>query len=278
VSIETMPPFVMAGLRWVIAGAIIAAALRARGTALPPRRIWPQVSIMAFLLLVLGNGGVVWAEQFVSSGLAAVIVATSPFWMVGVEAAGGGDRMTGRALAGLAVGFSGIVMLVWPELRAEGGFGSHFGAGLVALQIASAGWAVGSTLSRRHSQGTDVVSVTALQMLIGGLMLLAIGTAAGEWPNLHVSMRSGTAFFYLTTVGSIGGFVAYAYALKHLPVALVSLYAYINPVIAVLLGVLLLGEPFNWRMAVAATIVLAGVAIVRQRPRPRADNRATRAA
>src|SRR5690606_36361861 len=124
--------------------------LRAKGIALPPLTVWPVVSAMALLLIVVGNGAVVWAEQFVSSGLTAVIVATSPFWMVGVDAVSGGDRITGRALSGLAVGFAGIVMLVWPELRTEGGLGSSFGAGIIALQLASAGWAVGSSLSRRH--------------------------------------------------------------------------------------------------------------------------------
>jgi drug/metabolite transporter (DMT)-like permease len=264
VSIETMPPFLMAGLRWVLAGTAMAAVLLARGVALPPRRTWPAVSLMAFLLLVLGNGAVVWAEQFVTSGLAAVIVASSPFWMVGVDAASGGERITGRALLGLAVGFAGIVLLVWPELQAVGA-GATFGAGIVALQIACAGWAVGSTLSKRRSQHDDVFVVTALQMLLGGLMLLAIGTAAGEWPDLHFSTRSAIAFFYLVTIGSIGGFVAYAYALKHLPMAFVSLYAYINPIIAVVLGIVLLGEPFNSRMGFAAGLVLAGVAIVRTR-------------
>lgn len=267
VSIETMPPFVMAGLRWVLAGGAIAAVLTARGTPFPPLRVWPAVSFMAFLLLGLGNGGVVWSEQFVTSGLAAVVVASSPFWMVGVDALAGGERLTGRALVGLAVGFAGIVLLVWPELQAGGVAGSKFGAGIIALQIACAGWALGSSLSKRHSQDADVFSVTALQMLLGGLMLLATGTMAGEWRNLHFSTRSTIAFAYLTTVGSIGGFVAYAYALKYLPVAFVSLYAYINPVIAVLLGMLLLGEPFNSRMGIAAAIVLAGVAIVRQRAR-----------
>jgi drug/metabolite transporter (DMT)-like permease len=277
VSIETMPPFLMAGLRWLIAGVAMALLLRARGTRLPERRAWPPIASMAFLLLVVGNGGVVWAEQFVTSGLAAVIVAAGPFWMVGVDAIAGGERVTWRALVGLSVGFAGIVLLVWPELQAGGTMGPGFGAGVIALQVACAGWAVGSSLSKRHSQAADVFSATALQMLLGGVMLLAIGTAAGEWPELHFSARSAIAFSYLTTIGSIGAYVAYVYALKHLPVAFVSLYAYVNPVIAVLLGILLLGEPFTSRMGLAAAIVLLGVAIVRRRPRP-GPTRSARAA
>ena len=277
VSIETIPPFLMAGLRWLIAGVAMALLLRARGTRLPERRAWPPIASMAFLLLVVGNGGVVWAEQFVTSGLAAVIVAAGPFWMVGVDAIAGGERVTWRALVGLSVGFAGIVLLVWPELQAGGTMGPGFGAGVIALQVACAGWAVGSSLSKRHSQAADVFSATALQMLLGGVMLLAIGTAAGEWPDLHFSARSAIAFSYLTTIGSIGAYVAYVYALKHLPVAFVSLYAYVNPVIAVLLGILLLGEPFTSRMGLAAAIVLLGVAIVRRRPRP-GPTRSARAA
>jgi drug/metabolite transporter (DMT)-like permease len=277
VSIETMPPFLMAGFRWVLAGTALTAILKARGTRFPALRAWPPIALMGFLLLVVGNGGVVWAEQYVSSGQAAVIVASGPFWMVGVEAISGGERITGRAVLGLSVGFAGIMLLVWPELGAGGPVGSEFGAGVIALQLACAGWAVGSSLSKRHSQEADVFSATALQMLLGGAMLLAIGTAGAEWPKLHFSTRSAIAFLYLTTIGSIGAFVAYVYALKHLPVAFVSLYAYINPVIAVVLGMLLLGEPFTSRMGVAAAIVLIGVAIVRRRV-PEDGARSTRAA
>ncbi len=263
VTLETMPPFLMAGLRFTLAGALFAAGLASRGRGLPAVRFWWPLTVMSFLLLVLGNGGVVWAEQYVTSGMTAVIVASNPYWMVGVEALAGGDRITGRALLGLTIGFSGIVLLVWPELGGGGATASGFVAGIVALQIACAGWAWGSSWSKRHTQDQDVFTTTALQMLLAGVMLLAVGTALGEWKDLRFSARSVTAFFYLATVGAIGGFAAYAYALKHLPMALVSLYAYINPIIAVALGMLLLGEPFSARAGVAAAIVLAGVAFVR---------------
>lgn len=273
VSIETMPPFIMAGLRWVIAGGLLLGVLRAGGTRMPPLRVWPSAALVGFLLLVLGNGGVVWAEQYVSSGLTAIIIATSPFWMVGIEALTGGERLTGRTAAGLAVGFLGIVLLVWPELQRGGGAGAQFLAGVIALQIACAGWAAGSSWSKRNTLHHDVLGTAALQMLLAGVMLLVIGTAVGEWPALHFSTRSATAFVYLIVIGSIGGFVAYTYALKHLPIALVSLYAYINPVIAVILGVLVLQERFDLRMAIGAAVVLSAVAIVRastgKHPAPR---------
>ena len=266
ICLETMPPMLMGGLRWTAAGAMLGAYMAVRGERLPPPRAWKTPALLGFLMLVLGNGGVVWAEMFVPSGLAAVVVASSPFWMAGVEAfLPDGERITRRIVLGFLVGFSGIVLLIWPEL-VTGGVGSAQGgfiAGMAALQLACLGWSLGSSYSRRHGRDENVFSATAAQMLAGGLMMLALGTLRGEWGALSFSMRTAGAFAYLTTIGAIGGFVAYTYALRHLPVSLVSLYAYINPIIAVALGVAVLGEPFTSRMAVAAALVLGGVAIVR---------------
>jgi drug/metabolite transporter (DMT)-like permease len=196
-----------------------------------------------------------------------VIVASSPFWMAGVEALRpDGERLTRRALFGLLLGFAGIVLLIWPELVSGGIGGRGFVGGVIALQLACLGWSVGSSYSKRHTRQENVFSATAAQMLAGGVMMLAIGTVHGEWSALSFSARSAAAFAYLATVGAIGGFVAYTYALRHLPVSVVSLYAYINPVIAVVLGFVVLGEPFTSRMAVAAALVFGGVAIVRARP------------
>jgi drug/metabolite transporter (DMT)-like permease len=263
ICLETMPPFLMGGLRWTFAGVLMAAILAARGVRLPPRSTWGTIAVLGFLLLVLGNGGVVWAEQWVPSGLTAVIVASSPFWMVGVEHATGGDRLTARSVVGLLIGFAGIVLLVWPELTSSA---IGFGAGVVALQLAEAGWALGSSYSKRHTQHTNVFAVAAAEMLAGGLIMLAVGTALDEWRALHFTPRTATAFLYLATIGAIGGFVAYTYALKHLPMAFVSLYAYVNPIIAVVLGAVILDEPFTARMVTAAAIVLGGVALVQARP------------
>lgn len=268
VSLETMPPALMGGLRWTVAGLLLIGFLVARGERLPARAHWPGILWLGFLLIGLGNGGVVWAEQWVPSGLTAVIIASSPFWMTGVEALmPDGERVTRRTIAGLLVGFAGIVLLVWPDLSA-GAAGSGFLVGIVSLQIACIGWAIGSSYSRRHARTDSVLATTAGQMLAGGLMMVAAGTIRGEWASLWFSGRTTIAFVYLATIGSIGGFVAYTYALRHLPVSFVSLYAYINPVIAVLLGVLLLAEPFDARAAVAAALVLGGVAIVRMPKQP----------
>ena len=274
VSLETMPPMLMGGLRWTVAGGLLGAYMLARGERLPRGPELRNAFLLGFLMLVLGNGGVVWAEMYVPSGLAAVVIASSPFWMAGVEALQpDGERITSNTAIGLLVGFSGIVLLIWPELMHGGPGGRGFLYGMIALQIACLGWSIGSSYSKRHGRHENVFSATAAQMLAGGVMMLALGSARGEWGALTFSTRSGSAFVYLATVGAIGGFVAYTYALRHLPVSLVSLYAYINPVIAVALGVAFLGEPFTWRMALAAALVFGGVAIIRRQTRRPLINR-----
>ncbi len=267
VAVETLPPFLMAGVRFLIAGGLLLVFSMRRGEQAADDRIgWPQwraAAIVGGLLLLGGNGGVVFAEQWVPSGLAAVMVATSPFWMSGVEATlKDGERLNVKTIVGLLIGFSGILVLVWPDL-ALGGGNRHFLLGIIALQIASFGWALGSAYSRRHARNDHILATTALQMLAGGVMMLGLGSMTGEWPRVAFNPRTLTSLVYLSTVGAIGGFVAYTYALRHLSMSFVSLYAYINPVIAVTLGVLLLGEAFDWRMACAAALVFVGVTVVR---------------
>jgi drug/metabolite transporter (DMT)-like permease len=264
VSLESMPPALMGGLRWTIAGVLLVMYVAARGHTLPPRSRWGGILLLGFLMLGLGNGGVVVAEQWVPSGLAAVLVACSPFWMAAVEALlPDGERLRPQVGAGLLIGFSGILVLVWPDLTVTTGADRNFLLGVLALQIAAFGWSLGSAYSRRHGRSDNVLGTTAYQMLGGGLMMIAAGTVRGEWNDLFFTTRTATALIYLSTIGAIGGFVAYTYALRHLPVSFVSLYAYINPVIAVALGVLFLNEPFDGRMAAAAALVFAGVAVVR---------------
>ena len=273
VSLETMPPALMGGLRWTIAGGLLLLYLLVRRQPLPPWERWGGIVLMAFLLLGLGNGGVVVAEQWVPSGLAAVLVASSPFWMSAVEAClRDGDRMNAPTVVGLTVGFTGILVLVWPELSVGSAGSRGFLFGVAALQIASIGWSLGSAYSRRHAREDNILGTTAMQMLAGGLMMTLAGTIRGEWSDLAFTTRSATALIYLSTLGAIGGFVAYTYALRHLEVSFVSLYAYINPIIAVALGVLFLGEPFNGRIAIAAALVLLGVAIVRSKTVKRTES------
>jgi drug/metabolite transporter (DMT)-like permease len=263
IALESVPPMLMGGFRWTIAGALILLVMRVRGELLPSRREWPSLALLGVLLIGLGNGGVVWAEQTIASGLTAVLVAVVPFWMVGVELlAGGAEPITPTRGAGLLIGFVGIVLLVWPELRVDAGW--TFVWGVVATQVACLGWALGSTYSRRRRPAENVLAVAAFQMLFGGLAMIAVGAADGEWSRLIVNGRTGSAWAYLVVFGSIAGFSAYAFALKHLPLATVSLYAYVNPVIAVALGTLVLGEPLSPRLAASGAVVLAGMALVRR--------------
>jgi drug/metabolite transporter (DMT)-like permease len=238
--------------------------LRLRGEKLPSRESWPSLALGGLLLLGFGNGAVVWAEQTVPSGLTAVLVAMCPFWMVGLDAfMPDGEALSLRRVVGLVVGFAGIVMLVWPEIRFGGGSG--FLGGVIATQIACIGWAVGSTYARRRGHEENVLGAAAFEMLFGGLLLLTAGFALGEWRTLAFNTRTSAALAYLIFFGAFAGFSAYAYALKHLPVATVALSAYVNPLIAVILGTLILKEPFNARMTAAAAIVLVGMALVHGR-------------
>lgn len=271
VGLEALPPALMGGVRWTLAGLLLALITVARGERLPARGLWPSIALQGLLMIGVGNGFVNWAEQYVASGLAAVILATSPFFMAGVEALrADGERLTRRTLAGLLVGFSGILVLVWPDLQL-GGAGLQFLVGVIALQLACLGWAIGSSYSKRHPHGASVFGATAIQMLFGGVMMLAAGTLLGEWEAVNFQGRGAWAIVYLTLVGSIGGFVSYIYALQHLPIALVSLYAFANPVIAVVLGTLLLDEPFGFRTAAAIAIVFAGMVLVRRPTRRETD-------
>jgi drug/metabolite transporter (DMT)-like permease len=267
IALETIPPMLMAAMRWIIAGGVLIIVLGARGEQLPSPRAWPALTLLGVLLLGFGNGGVVVAELTVPSGLTAVLVATVPFWMVGIERlARGGERVTRRRLVGLLLGFAGVVLLVWPAIRTgEGGRG--FLVGVFASQLACLGWAVGSSYARwrghGHAKEENVLATAAFEMLFGGIVLLVVGLALGEWSRLTFTLRTSLALVHLIVFGAIAGFTAYAYALKHLPVSTVSLYAYVNPILALVLGTLLLREPFGLRTVVAAAVVFLGVSLVR---------------
>jgi drug/metabolite transporter (DMT)-like permease len=215
-------------------------------------------------MLGFGNGGVVIGSQWLPSGLIAVLIATSPFWMVSVEAAvTGGTQLHLREWLGLTIGFAGIVLLVWPDITIGGASGRTFLYGVVAVQLACAGWSVGSAYTRRHVMPSDVLGAAAIQMLFGGVFMTIAGTMLGEWSHLAFNTRTTMAFIYLTFAGSVVAFAAYSYALRHLDVAIVSLYTYVNPIIAVALGAWLLGEPVGWRMFAAAALIATGVFVVK---------------
>jgi drug/metabolite transporter (DMT)-like permease len=269
VALESFPVALLAGFRWTAAGAVLAVMLPLFGERIPPLRTWRPIALTGLLMIVIGNGGVVWAQQYVASGLTAVLVATVPFWSIVVEAfLPQSERVTRMTVVGLFTGFLGIVVLVWPELTLGGQGGQLFVYGVIALQISMLGWALGTSYTKRRTSNETPLGAAAVQMLLSGLMFMAIGTALGEWRTLTFTPRTIGAIVYLAIVGSVIGFTAYVYALKHLPITTVSLYAYVNPVIAVLLGVVLLDEPFTMRTAAASVLVLAGVAATSLRRGP----------
>lgn len=266
VSLETVPPFLLGGLRFLTAGTLLTLVLRLRGVRLPPVASWPTLALVGLLLLGVGNGGVIIAEQSVSSGLAAVVVALTPFWMVGIESLlPGGERLTRRVIGGLVLGFTGVLLLARPDLG-SGAVSNSSVAGLLILQVASIGWATGTVVGKRRVRDQNLFAASAVQMLVAGAAMTVIGTALGEWQVLTFTPRSAAAMTYLTTAGSLG-FACYVYALRHLPVSTVSLYAYANPVIAVLLGALALGEQVTLTMIAAMGLILVGMPLVSLRKR-----------
>jgi drug/metabolite transporter (DMT)-like permease len=266
IALETIPPALLGGLRFTVAGLLLIAVLRARGEALIAPTQWRGLALIGFLTICVGNGGVIWAEQSVPSGIAAVTVATTPFWMIGMDAlAHDGDPLSTRLVIGLLVGFAGILLLVWPDIATDTAEGHRFLLGILALQVACVGWALGSAISRRHARSENVLSAAAMQMAFGGLFMLVAATLRGEWSHLAFTSRTLAAEIYLTVAGSIVGYSAYTYALRHLPTATVSLYAYANPVIAMVLGAVVAGEPFGPRVVLASLMVLTGSALVQWR-------------
>jgi drug/metabolite transporter (DMT)-like permease len=266
VALTTVPPLLVGGLRYVFAALIMLTVLRVQGRRLPGRSSWLTQGVLGFLMIALGNGGVVTGETYLSSGLTAVLVATSPFWMVAIDTLfPDGAPLRARQLTGMTIGLAGIVMLVWPDLSLGGASARGLLFGMFAVQIACMGWSVASSYTKRHVMSGDVLGAATLQMLSGGLAMTIGGTMRGEWASLHFTAASAASMAYLTLAGSVVAFVAYSYTLRHLPIAVVSLYTYVNPVIAVALGVVLLGEPFSIRQVGAAVVIAIGMGITKSK-------------
>jgi drug/metabolite transporter (DMT)-like permease len=263
VAIESIPPFAMAGPRHFIAGIVLALVLRTRGITLPSRDSWGGHALLGLLMIGFGNGCLVWAQQFVPSGVAAVLVSVIPFWMIGVEVfMPNGEPIRRRQVLGLLLGFGGIVLLTSSSMNGSAPT-RQIVLGVIMTQLSCLGWAIGSAYSKRHKRDENLFAATAVQIMFGGAILMVVATITGEWVHVAPTPRSLMAVLYLVVVGTFVGYVCYVYALKHLPVSIVSLYAYVNPVIAVILGSLLLGERFTPRMAIAIAIIFVAMLIVR---------------
>ena len=263
-AIETLPGFTMAAMRHGVGGLIFLLWARLSGEGWPKREHWSGAFILGFLLLVCGNGGVVWAEHYVPTGLTALLVGTEPLsvalllWLTHPR-----ERPTARTVVGALVGFAGAALLALPGLPGAGQ-PVPIGPALVVVGAAFT-WAAGSLYGRKAHVPRSVVQSAGMQMVCGSVMLVAVGGFSGEWRGLDLgatSMRSWWALVYLTACGSFLGFTAYSWLVRNVAPALVATYAYVNPLVAVLLGWLLLGEPVGLRVVLAGALVITSVILV----------------
>ncbi len=263
IAVETIPPLLLTAARFVTAGALLFLIAWLRGDR-PPRgrRLLLNILVIGILMVGIGNLSVVWAEQWVPSGLAALFVATAPFWVTLIELVhGGGERIDKRRGAGMMIGFVGVALLVTPR-GAGGVFDIHFLLGALAIQAGCVAWQTGTVRGKYLLAAVPPLMSSALQMLSGGIVVLITGLAIGELPRFHLTPRTFTALAYLTLFGSVITYTAYVVALKSLRTTTISLYAYINPVVAVILGWLVLHERLTWVSVLGMCIILAGVGLV----------------
>jgi drug/metabolite transporter (DMT)-like permease len=264
-AVETIPPFLHAALRFLISGVILYIWRRAAGDPAPTASHWRSTAIVGTALLLGGNGLVAWAEQTVPSGIAALMITTSPFWLVLFESLRvGGTKPTWQAILGLVIGFMGVFILVGPAeiTGAEGGFDTF---GIILLLLAPLFWSMGSIYAKGADMPTSTLLSTGMQMLTGAVALFLVSLVRGELNGFNpglVSTRSWLALAYLITFGSLIGFVSYGWLLHNAPVSLMSTYAYVNPVVAVLLGSLFAAEPLNGRILIAAAIIIGSVVLI----------------
>jgi drug/metabolite transporter (DMT)-like permease len=262
-SLETFPPLVLVCVRYIISGSLLVLFARARGLYLPRGRELAAACFSGFLVLGIGNGGLVFAETIIPSGIAGLIVTMSPFWMVGAEALlPGGVRLHAPTIAAMAVGLGGACLLFTPDVGPHA-VDRNLVNGFLMLQIGMAGWSFGSIYQRRNAGKAHPAVAGGVQQLAAGLMLIPFVLFIPQ-PALHWSTRGVAALFYLVFFGSIVGYSAYAYAMDRLPVAIVSVYPYVNAIVAVGLGWLFYREHFGIREAAAMVVIFAGVALVKR--------------
>jgi len=262
VAVVSIPPHLLSGTRFVVAGLLLYGWIRAKGEPAPSARQWRAATIIGGFLLLGGNASVAWAEQRVPSGLAAVLIAVAPIWMVGLEWAKGGSRPTKHVVAGLLLGLAGIALLVSSRAETNSRV-DPFGATILVL--ASASWAWGSVLSKTAELPKSPFLVTSMEMICGGMLLLLTAGVAGQFHEFEprrVSLEAGLSWGYLVVFGSLVGFSAYIWLLGVTSIAKAGTYAYVNPIVAVFLGWAILGEAVTSRMLIAAGVILVGVALV----------------
>ncbi len=263
-AVQTMPPFLMAASRFLVAGGLLFVVRRLAGDPVPHRIEARSAAIVGLFLLLGGNGAVVWAEQTIPSGLAALMVSSSPLWMLLLEIIlPGGTRPSPRALLGIIAGFAGVLILLWPDQ--SGGLLALDPWGAAALIFATLAWSFGSVISRYLRLPESPMMGTAVEMIAGGSLLFLLGAATGELSRVqfaNISTSSLLGLGYLIIFGSLVGFTAYTWLLRVAPTSLVSTYAYVNPLIALVIGTLIGNEDFSARTLIAAAVILGSVSLI----------------
>jgi drug/metabolite transporter (DMT)-like permease len=261
VALESMPPLMLVALRYTVSGSLMLVAAIAFRIRLPKGSELVRTALNGLLILGIGNGCLAFAEQWIPSGIAAVFITTSPFWMIGLEAlVPGGEKLHLPTVAGMCIGFLGVGILMAP-----GGAGNSSAliGGFLVLQLGCAGWSAGSILQRRVPADAHPIVNGAVQQLATGLVYIVPAMLLQSTP-IHWSARGVGAVLYLVVFGSVVGYSAYIYALTTLPVPVVSVYNYINPVVAVFLGWLFYREPLGLREIAGMAVIFAGVAMVKR--------------
>lgn len=277
VAIETIPPFFHGAVRFLVSGLLILAWQKTSGQEFPTRSQWKSTFIIGNLLLLGGNGLVSWAEQFIPSGVAALIIASVPLSLVILEALRpGGVKPTWQAIVGLVIGFIGIFILAGPA-EISGSTTDLNPFGVIALLSATILWATGSIYSKSADLPKSSLMTTGAEMLMGSIGLFAVSVLTGElngWNPADVSGRSLVGLVYLITVGSIIGFGSYIWLLANAPISLVATYAYVNPIVAVILGYLFGNEALEPRIYLATAIIIGAVIFINRRGKPQVQKEA----
>lgn len=263
-AIDTIPPFLMAGSRYFTAGILLYLVARVYGAKRPPWNTWPSAAIIGGFLLLGGNGGITISEKFIDTGLAAVMVATVPIYIALLSwITGAAPRPRPLVIAGLTGGFVGVAVLMIPSLAFARGESRHPGTGMLILLISSLLWSVGSLYSRTAKNAESPFVAAGQQMICGGALLLLTGLGTRERFNPDaLTALSFWSWSYLVVVGAIVGFTAYIFLLRHCDPAKVSTYAYVNPIVALILGTCFAGERLSLRSVVATALVIGSVAVV----------------
>jgi drug/metabolite transporter (DMT)-like permease len=263
IGVGHLPPMLFAGVRWVIAGGVFIAVLKWRGKALPKANEIVHLAIVGLALLGFANGLVVWAEQWIPSGLTALLLTTVPFFMVGLESLlPKGPKLNATILTGLLMGLAGVCFIFGEDIKYLSDSDNLIG--VFALLGAVFFWSLGSLYSKYVKVDVHPLMGASVQMLVAGIFLSMIGISIGELPRLSFEINGLLSLAYLIVIGSFVGYASYIYALAKLPLSLVSTFAYINPVIALFLGWIILDEKLNFQIAIAAAGIIAGVFIVKQ--------------